>query len=79
MECVIRLLWDCMYGVEKTAMERRLKNCDKVDKYLNTSPLEWLNFDVNFHKQSLNQLHCLLTPNTYLNAEVRRNGKAECL
>ena len=73
MECVIRLLWDCMYGMEKTAVEWRLENCDKVDKYLNTSPLDWLNFDVSFHKQSLNQLHCLLTPNTY-----RRNGKTEC-
>jgi len=62
MECVIRLLWDCMYGVEKMALEWRLENCDKVDKYLNTSPLDWLNFDVSFHKQSLNQLHCLLRP-----------------
>jgi len=61
MECVIRLLWDCMYGVEKTAVEWRLENCDKVDNYLNTSPLDWLYFDVSFHKQSLNQLHCLLT------------------
>ena len=42
MECVIRLLWDCMYGVEKTAVEWRLENCDKVDKYLKTSPLDWL-------------------------------------
>ena len=79
MECVIRLLCDCMYGVEKTAVEWRLENCDKIDKYLNTSPLDWLNFDVSFHEQSLNQLHCLLTPNTYLNAEVRRNGKTERL
>jgi len=65
MECVIRLLWDCMYGVEKTAVARaewRLENCDKVDKYLNTSPLDWLNFDVSLHKQSLNQLHYLITP-----------------
>mmetsp|Transcript_24390 Transcript_24390/g.35718 ORF Transcript_24390/g.35718 Transcript_24390/m.35718 type:complete len:160 (-) Transcript_24390:127-606(-) len=45
MECVIRLLWDCMYGVEKTAVEWRLENCDKVNKYLNTSPLDWLNFE----------------------------------
>ena len=56
MECVIRLLWDCMYGVEKTAVEWRLENCDKVNKFLNTSPLDWLNFEVSFHKQSLNQL-----------------------
>ena len=62
MECVIRLLWDCMYDVEKTAMEWRLENCDKVNKHLNTSPLDWLNFEVRFHKQSLNQLHYLLTP-----------------
>ena len=62
MECVIRLLWDCMYGVEKTAVEWRLENCDKVNKYLNISPLDWLNFEVSFHKQSLNQLHYLLTP-----------------
>ena len=27
-----------MYGVEKTAVEWRLENCDKVDKYLKTSP-----------------------------------------
>ena len=59
MECVIRLLWDCMYGVEKTAVEWRLDACDKVNKYLNTSPLDWLNFEVSFHKQSLNQLHYL--------------------
>jgi len=25
-----------MYGVEKTAVEWRLENCDKVDKYLKT-------------------------------------------
>jgi len=62
MECVIRLLWDCMYGVEKTAVEWRLKNCDKVNKYLNTSPLDWFNFEVSFHKQSVNQLHYLDAP-----------------
>jgi len=62
MECVIWLFWDCMYGVEKTAVEWRLENCDKVDKYFKTSPLDWLNFDVSFQKQSLNQLHYLLTP-----------------
>jgi len=45
MECVIRLLWDCMYGVEKTAVEWRLKNCGKVNKYLNTSPVDWFNFE----------------------------------
>jgi len=48
MECVIRLLWDCMYGVEKTAVTRRLENCDKVDKYLKTSRLDWLNCNVRF-------------------------------
>ena len=47
---VIRLLWDCMYGLEKTAVEWRLENCDKVNKYLNISPLDWLNFEVSFHK-----------------------------
>ena len=41
---------DCMYGVEKTAVKWRLENCDKVDKYLKTSPLDWLNFDVSFPK-----------------------------
>jgi len=51
-----------MYGVEKMAVEWRLENCDKVDKYVKTSPLDWLNFDVSFQKQSLNQLHHLLTP-----------------
>ena len=52
MECVIRLLWDCMYGVEKTAVTWRLarENCDKVDKYLKTSPLDWLNFNVSLWK-----------------------------
>jgi len=39
-----------MYGVEKKAVEWRLENCDKVDKYLNASPLDWLNFDVSFNK-----------------------------
>jgi len=51
-----------MYGVEKTAVEWRLENFKKVDKYVKTSPLDWLNFDVSFHKQSLNQLHYLSTP-----------------
>jgi len=62
MECVIRLLWDCMFGVEKTAVKWRLEDCGKVDKYLKTSPLDWLNFDVSFQKLSLNPLHYLLTP-----------------
>jgi len=62
MECVIRLLWDCMYCMEKTAVEWRLQNCDKVDKYLKTSPQDLLDFDVSFQKQSLNQLHYLWTP-----------------
>jgi len=52
-------LWDCMYGVERTAVEWRLENCDKVDKYLKTSPVDSLNFDVSFQKQALNQLHYL--------------------
>jgi len=34
-------------------------------KDFKTSPLDWLNLDVSFHKQSLNQLHYLLTP-TYI-------------
>ena len=37
-----------MYGVEKTAVEWRLENCDKVNKYLNTSPVDWLNFEEEF-------------------------------
>jgi len=40
MECVIRKLWDCMYGVEKKVVTWRLENCDKVDKYLKTSLLD---------------------------------------
>ena len=32
-------------GMEKTAVEWRLENCDKVNKYLNTSPLDWLNLE----------------------------------
>ena len=47
MECMIRLLWDYIYGVEKTAVTWRLKNCDKVDKYLKTSPVDWLNLNVS--------------------------------
>jgi len=50
MECVMWLLLDCMYGVEKTVVTWRLENCDKVDKYLKTSPVEWLNFDVSLYK-----------------------------
>ena len=34
-----------MYGVEKMAVEWRLENCDKVNKYLNTSPLDWLSLE----------------------------------
>jgi len=51
-----------MFGVEKTAVKWRLEDCGKVDKYLKTSPLDWLNFDVSFQKLSLNPLHYLLTP-----------------
>jgi len=51
-----------MYGVEKTAVEWRLENCDKVDKYLKTSPMDWLDLNVSFQEQSLYQLHYLLTP-----------------
>jgi len=47
MECVIQLLWDCMYGVEKKAVTWRLENFDKVHKYLKTNPLDWLNFNVS--------------------------------
>jgi len=43
IECVI---WDCIHGVEKTAVTWRLEKCDKVDKYLKTSPVHWLNFNV---------------------------------
>jgi len=46
MECVIRKLWDCMYGVEKKAMTWRLENCDKVEIYLKISPMDWLNYNV---------------------------------
>jgi hypothetical protein len=40
MECVIRKLWDCMYGVEKKAVTLRVEKCDKVDKYFKTHPLD---------------------------------------
>ena len=33
--------------LEKTAVTWRLENCDKVDKYLKTSPVHWLNFNVS--------------------------------
>ena len=38
------------------------KELCKVNKYLNTSPVDWFNFEVSFHKQSVNQLHYLDTP-----------------
>jgi len=47
---MIWLLWDCMYGVEKTVVKWRLESCDRVDKYLKSSPLDWLNFDVSLPK-----------------------------
>ena len=53
---------DCMYGVEKTAVKCRLENCDKVDKYFMTSPLDWLNLYISFPKLFVNQLHYLVTP-----------------
>jgi len=77
--CSGTALWDCMYGVEKTAMEWRLENCDKVDKYLKTSPLDWLNFEVSFHKTVSKSITLSFNTFTYVNAEVRRNGKTEYL
>jgi len=36
-----------MYGVEKAAVTWRQEKSAKVDKYLKTSPVDWLNFDVS--------------------------------
>jgi len=47
MECVIWKLLDCMYGMDKKAVTWRLENCGKVDKFLETNPLDWLNFNVS--------------------------------
>ena len=47
IECTIRELWDCMFSLHPTDLERRLRNREHLVPYLKTSPMDWLNYCVS--------------------------------
>jgi len=46
IECLVRELWDCMYGVHPKDLEWRLRNREHLVPYLKTSPMDWFNYRV---------------------------------
>jgi len=47
IECTIRELWDCMFGLHPQDLEWRLQNREHLVSYLKTSPMDWLNYYVS--------------------------------
>jgi len=43
IECLVREMWDFMYGVHPEDLEWRLRNRKHLVPYLKTSPMDWLN------------------------------------
>ena len=40
IECLVRELWDCMYGVHPEDLEWRLRNREHLVPYLESSPMD---------------------------------------
>jgi len=47
IECLVREMWGFMHGVHPEDLEWRLRNREHLVPYLNTSPMDWLNYYVS--------------------------------